>query len=120
MIIRVYSHKDCVAINTDRIDSISVDYTLDLKTRRFARNVAVIFNMSNSENSEVIFAIDIDSESYKIYTTDEILNLKKCVIDYITNSIYMGAKSIDIIKIVEHALNETLLNMERVIDNESK
>ena len=118
MIIRVYSYKDCVAINTDRIDSISVDYTLDLKTRTFIYNVAVIFNMSNSENSEVIFAIDIDSESYKIHTTDEILNLKKCVIDYITNSIYMGAKSIDIVKTVEHALNETPLNMEKDIDNE--
>lgn len=35
MIIRVYSHKDCVAINTDRIDFISVDYTLDLKIRKF-------------------------------------------------------------------------------------
>lgn len=119
MIIRVYSHKDCVAINTDRINSILVDYGYD-KQKKFVGGVSVEFSLTSHEENNVIFSIDINTDDFKIHTTDEILNLKKCVIDYITNSIYMGAKSIDIVKTVKHALNETLLNMERDIDNENK
>lgn len=111
MIIRVYSHKDCMAINTDRINTISVDWALDQKTK-FVGGVAVEFGISRHEENNIMFSIDINSEDFKIHTTDEILNLKKYVIDYIVTRIRKSCNDIDIVKAVTHALNQTLTNRE--------
>ena len=119
MIISIFSHKDCMATNTDRINIISVRHAIDTKTN-FVRGVAVEFYIadyiSDYKENSVMFSIDINSEDFKIHTTDEILNLKKYIIDYITTRIHKSCNDIDIVKAVTHALNQTLINREGTND----
>lgn len=115
MIISVYSHKDCMAINTDRINTILVRYSLDSKTK-FVRGVAVDFYIadyiSDYKENSVMFSIDITADDFKIHTTDEILNLKKHIIDYITTRIRKSCNDIDIVKALTYALDQVLINRE--------
>ena len=115
MIISVYSHKDCMAINTDKINTILIRHAIDTKTK-FVRGVAVDFYIADYvtdyKDNSVMFSIDITADDFKIHTTDEILDLKKHIIDYITTRIRKSCNDIDIVKAVTHALNQTLLNRE--------
>lgn len=112
MITKVYSDKNYMAINTDRLNSISVDYAI-YPTTKFVRGVAVIFDISDSENSDAVFTIDIDAESYKIHKTDEIWYLKKYVITYITDCLYKNYTIISIDSAVLYALGQILTDRER-------
>lgn len=109
MIIRIFSHKDCMAINTDIINTISVDCVLDQKTK-FLGGVVVEFSLTSYEENNAMFSIDINSEDFKIHTTDEILYLKKCVIDYITTRIRKSCNDINIVKAVTYGLDQTLIS----------
>lgn len=111
MIIRVFSHKDCMAINTDKINAISVDYALDKETK-FISGVAVEFDIANDECNNVIFSVDISPEDFKINAKHEIQNLKKCVIAYIVTRICKSCDDIDIDHAVIQALHRILQNRE--------
>lgn len=109
MITRVYSHKGCAAINTDRINAIFVNHILDQKTK-FVGGVEIEFSITSHEENNIVFSIDINSEDFKIHTTDEILNLQKCAIDHIATRIRKSCNDIDIVKAVTYALDQTLQN----------
>lgn len=111
MIIRVFSHKDCIAINTDCINSIVVRYVKNNETK-FVCGVEVEFYITDNDENSAMFSVDINDEDFKIHTTDEILNLKKCVIDYITTRIRKSCNDIDIVKAVTYGLDQTLINRE--------
>lgn len=115
MITRVYSHKGCVAINTDKINAIFVSHILDQKTR-FVGGVEVEFSITSHEENSIMFSLDINSEDFKINAIDEILNLQKCVIDYIATRIRKSCNDIDIVKAVTHALDQILINREGTND----
>ena len=104
MIISVYSHKDCIAINTDWINSIVVRYAIDKETK-FIRGVEVEFYITSDDENSALFSIDISSKDFKIHTTEEIRDLKKCIIDYITTRIRKSCNDIDIDHAVAQALH---------------
>ena len=111
MIISIFSHKDCIAINTDWINSIVVRYVKNNETK-FVCGVEVEFYITSNDENSAMFSIDINDGDFKIQETDEILNLKKHIIDYIVTRIRKSCNDIDIVKAVTHALNQVLINRE--------
>lgn len=112
MIARVESCTDYMAINTHKISSILVDYTLDPSTR-FVRSVTVTFDVSNHKDNAVVFPMDVEADTYKIYKIGEIWCLKKYIIDFITESLYKHLSFIDVDNALSHALNQILIDRER-------